>query len=253
MNLKLNNEQIAYINGLDAPEAKQEFLLNCFLQQCELAIAIEKDNLHKENYGSDRLIATALSIMANKRKSNIEYIDPDEPKEGSRIDLDGSSTTTTFLSREKFDKFIEDNGLKKFTPPESSNESNSRFIPIAEYLSKEEIDQIRQSNSNIDNYLVDTKSCTPEFLSKEQLKGKHLWIINGTEFKFTDSSSIVTKASDKPVYFGTINMKQYEYLANHRYAKEDLQSAFEASRQDIMGIPLFNNFEEYLKAITPNI
>jgi len=42
MNLKLNNEQIAYVNGLEDPEAKKDFLINCFLTQCEEEIKKEE-------------------------------------------------------------------------------------------------------------------------------------------------------------------------------------------------------------------
>lgn len=38
MKLKLNKDQVAYVNGLEDPEAKKNFLINCFLTQCKEAI-----------------------------------------------------------------------------------------------------------------------------------------------------------------------------------------------------------------------
>ncbi len=180
MNLKLNNEQIAYVNGLEDPEAKKDFLINCFLTQCEEEIKKEEsehENLLKFDLPKGENVAFKDGIFKTKNPDTIKAMNAGychshlyKPEESSR---------------EKFDKFIEDNGLNKFTPPE---------IELPE----------------------------PKELSEEKIK------------------ELILLMHKQPIVWSTL------------YTKEDLQSAFEASRQDIMGIPLFNNFEEYLKAITPN-
>jgi hypothetical protein len=175
MKIKLNKEQIAYVNGLEDPEAKKDFLINCFLTQCEEEIKKEEQNLLK------------FDLPKNNEKGYVSF------KDGkfATSDRDLAFALLHFphlckpedSGREKFDKFIEDNGLKKFTPPEIE-------LPVARELREEKI--------------------------KELILLMH----------------------KQPMVWSTL------------YTKEDLQSAFEASRQDIMGITLFKDFEEYFRAIS---
>lgn len=159
MKIKINKEQASYINGLETREAKKDFILEHILLSLEASL--DKESVPESEIPmSDRFIASALAIMATTRpKSNIERIDPldDETLQKMRdaaepygYDCIHHSTKNYTIgeivekvtelsvekienknllkfdlpkesSREKFDKFIEDNGLKKFTPPEIKN------------------------------------------------------------------------------------------------------------------------------------
>lgn len=275
MNLKLNEEQVAYVNGLEDPEAKKAFLINCFITQCEEEIKKEEsgqENLLKfdlpEKYPGDRLIASGLAILALKHKSNIERIDPDEPEEGNMTVLkNGTMTTTTFAEREKFDKFIEDNGLKKFTPPESKENLLKLDLPEQkEYLlTRNDIIEVLQQNPSLDICIEMKNLCAKrgeyELCAKFREKEKQLLEKSTPQEESLSKEQLkdITKPLDVDgvkYFFSTpYIVGGYPYQLLHpkkvkKYTKEDLQHAFEASRQDIMGITLFEDFDEYFRAIS---
>lgn len=157
MKIKINKEQSAYINGLETREAKKDFILEHILLSLEA-------NLDRENtdpisfkdgefHTSDANLALYLLHFPHLFK----------PKDSGR---------------EKFDKFIEDNGLKKFTPPEQKENLLHFDLP----KSNPKDSKININDLENGSFIQKTEGTTtfydsngpiklsPESLSKEQLK-----------------------------------------------------------------------------------
>lgn len=253
MKIKLNKEQVNYLNSLEDTETKKQFLLDCFIDQCEAIFIAERDPV----VFTDGIFRTSndeiIKWLNDFGTASSQHYDDHKKAVDDLIVTGIAKIKTPTVGREKFDKFIEDNGLKKFTPPES----------LSKETVKADLDENSFEITKTKWIGEDMKSPEPKnlgFLSKEQLNDITNPVNVLYEFK-------KRKLSDKEFFEEVDRAKRYfdfnllkefvEYDPPHpdkikKYTKEDLQHAFESSRQDIMGLPLFNDFEEYLKAITPN-
>lgn len=154
MKIKLNKEQVAFINGLDNPEAKKEFLINCFLHQCEEQLKYDGEKITTSCDEPKKYTLEETKLSKVEIKNNLhKFYSPG--------------------NREKFDKFIEDNGLKKFAPPESK-ENLLHFDLSKPVGNQNKIFKEQYPVSNGGEPMVDvTGKQVPlnhESLSKERLK-----------------------------------------------------------------------------------
>lgn len=224
MKIKLNKEQVFYLNGLDNTETKKQFLLNCFIEQCEASLEKEKEselNSERRNFTIGEIVDTVTKLSVEK--------------------LNG---------REKFDKFIEDNGLKKFTPAKTKIDygsfENDRNIKHTLHNLKQltEPSSIKKVNTHgVDNYLI------KPFID----------FYNPFVYREEDTDKFLKDVDEASKFF---NIELLEELKNYqpphpddikKYSKKDLKLAFELSRNkshfEVYDFNTFEEYEEYFKTL----
>jgi len=265
MKIKINKEQIVYLNSLDTPEAKKEFLMNCFLHQFEDVLKNEyKEEV--EDYPYDRLIAMGIAIASRREKPDIEYVDPIDEETLQKMN-DLKEFGIIFPQKRNYtigelvdkvtemsvDKIEKENLLKFDLPKGNQNKIFKEQYPV----------------SNRGEPLVDvTGKQVPlnhESLSKEQLKDiTKPTVPKNFLDKWLDEGIHVTEYGVRPIH----NFKLLEEFKNYepphpdkvkKYTKEDLEKAFNNARNinpltGVMGDRYFKYalFEDYLKEIIPS-
>lgn len=228
MNLKLNEEQIAYVNGLEDPEAKKDFLINCFIHQCEEEI--KKEEVFDGN-----------KVMRETNLDTIDWLHKKGKYENLNFDLPKNN-------REKFDKFIEDNGLKKFCP-----ELNKNTTPPIHFWSHK--GKVTSEFPKEGGVFLKKGSFLEKSLSKEQLK--HITkpkssLDYAVEYlgrsREDEQEKILEEVKEMAKYFNVKILRELPVEKQPRYTKEDLEKAFNESRltNPIIGFK-HNDFEEYFK------
>lgn len=90
MKIKLNKEQVSYLNSLTDKEAKKEFLFDCFIESCEACLTEEpkeiifKDGLFKtsDSYIASWLANSACTMMElNNNSSTQKSLSKDQLKD----------------------------------------------------------------------------------------------------------------------------------------------------------------------------
>lgn len=241
MKIKINKEQASYINGLETREAKKDFILEHILLSLEESL--DRENAEPISFKDGEFHTSD----ANLALYLIHFPHLFKPKDSGR---------------EKFDKFIEDNGLKKFTPPEQKENLLHFDLP----KSNPKDSKININDLENGSFIQKTEGTTtfydsngpiklsPESLSKEQLKDitKPKSILYEFEGRKMSEKEFFEEVEKGKKYFEDSLFKEWlEYKPSHldkvkKYTREDLEEVFNASRADIMGLPIFTDFEDFL-------
>lgn len=246
MKIKINKEQIIYLNGLEDPEAKKDFLINCFLTQCEEEIKKEEQNLLKFDLPKQE------NGWLYKGKFTTEF------PEGTGITLNRDGITAILNNNPSLEQCIEWKNLcaskgeydlyVKFR--EKEIQLLEKAPPTGESLSKEKLKEITNPNQEIKH--------NADVLEKRKLILKELvsW------FKLLDPDNILM-LKEKVVVKNIISLlfklnhlnygehkELHEYvkeilficdkeLINKKYSKEDLQKAFDIGRNNVQTFECF--------------
>lgn len=225
MKIKINKEQAVYINGLETREAKKDFILEHILLSLEESSDRENTEPISFNDGEFHTSDANLALYL------LHFPHLFKPKDSNR---------------EKFDKFIEDNGLKKFTPPEQKENLLHFDLP---------------KSINYGDYENDV-NIKPDFstsLGKERLKDitKPKSILYEFEGRKMSEKEFFEEVEKAKTYFDNALFKEWvEYKPPHpdkvkKYTKEDMEKCFNESRRYRIEPPnprdkFWRTFEEYL-------
>jgi|SRR6478736_1775759 len=233
MKIKINKEQIAYLNSLEDTEAKKNFLMDCFLNQLEVDF-FEENNTIAFNDGtfktSDPKAIEFFTLFPNLcKESNPSNL-------GTGVD----SIDSEYL-------IFKDGVCKVKNTPINRRIANLDFPKIK--VTPEVIESIEKAYNDKSTGLTkeDLKSITQP-KANPVLKYVVEYLGRSRE---DEQERFLEEVKEMSKYFNAKVLNEIPVEKRKIYSQEDLKIAFEASRQDIMGLTLFRDFEEYLKSITP--